>query len=357
MARYQFLKVFFFILTLLVNSVRVNAASISGKVELHESWQPVIFLSSVNTPQDLNVASPDFIIAQTFINPDGTFAFENIALPNEPRFYRLHLVKSENALVEYNVNVENNLFHILADNSSDIILHARTSKTSFYLTEINEHRNVLLNEFEKTLQLKKSEIKKDISKAQKDFIQLDIENYIRNFVDSCSITMLSLYAIYQIEEKETDFLKNNQFYFDFQKRINSEFPNTPYNDAYNNLLSDLIGFRDLVCEIPGVAPKWKDNLLIIESILLVILLLIIIVLWRSMKKLQFEKTSDALLNDLTQKEKEILNLMASGMSNKEIAASLFVELSTVKTHINNIYKQLKVSGRKEATSLFNANKK
>ncbi|HWB27654.1 MAG TPA: helix-turn-helix transcriptional regulator [Chitinophagaceae bacterium] len=51
---------------------------------------------------------------------------------------------------------------------------------------------------------------------------------------------------------------------------------------------------------------------------------------------------------LTAKELEILALIATGKANKEIAGLLFVEISTVKTHINNIYSKLAVTNRKEA---------
>jgi DNA-binding CsgD family transcriptional regulator len=50
---------------------------------------------------------------------------------------------------------------------------------------------------------------------------------------------------------------------------------------------------------------------------------------------------------LTKKEKEILDLILADKSNKEIAATLFIELSTVKTHINKIYSKLEVKSRKE----------
>ena len=55
---------------------------------------------------------------------------------------------------------------------------------------------------------------------------------------------------------------------------------------------------------------------------------------------------------LTQKEKEILQLISDGKSNKEIASLLFIELSTVKTHINKIYSKIGVSNRREARNLF-----
>jgi ATP/maltotriose-dependent transcriptional regulator MalT len=44
----------------------------------------------------------------------------------------------------------------------------------------------------------------------------------------------------------------------------------------------------------------------------------------------------------------VLALVASGKSNVEIASSLFVSLSTVKTHINNLYRKLGVRSRTQA---------
>jgi DNA-binding CsgD family transcriptional regulator len=51
---------------------------------------------------------------------------------------------------------------------------------------------------------------------------------------------------------------------------------------------------------------------------------------------------------LSKREIEVLGLINSGLSNKEIAQNLHVSLSTVKTHINNIYKILEVKNRREA---------
>jgi len=51
---------------------------------------------------------------------------------------------------------------------------------------------------------------------------------------------------------------------------------------------------------------------------------------------------------LTTKEVQILLLIAEGKTNKEIAGVYFIEISTVKTHINNIYSKLSLSNRKEA---------
>jgi DNA-binding NarL/FixJ family response regulator len=51
---------------------------------------------------------------------------------------------------------------------------------------------------------------------------------------------------------------------------------------------------------------------------------------------------------LTQREIEVLKLVAVGKTNKEIASALFITEGTVKTHINNIHDKLEVRDRTEA---------
>ena len=51
---------------------------------------------------------------------------------------------------------------------------------------------------------------------------------------------------------------------------------------------------------------------------------------------------------LSKREIEVLQLLAEGFSNQEIADKLFVSLNTTKTHISNIYSKLGVSRRTQA---------
>lgn len=51
---------------------------------------------------------------------------------------------------------------------------------------------------------------------------------------------------------------------------------------------------------------------------------------------------------LTPKEQEIMSYIEKGLTNKEIAETIYVSLGTVKWHINNIYSKLDVSSRVEA---------
>ncbi|MBA2783589.1 MAG: response regulator transcription factor [Actinomycetota bacterium] len=59
------------------------------------------------------------------------------------------------------------------------------------------------------------------------------------------------------------------------------------------------------------------------------------------------------LDDLTARQREIFQFVAQGLSNAQIAKSLFLSESTVKQHLRATYKVLGVSDRKEAARLIN----
>src|SRR5918997_685034 len=66
---------------------------------------------------------------------------------------------------------------------------------------------------------------------------------------------------------------------------------------------------------------------------------------RAQRRLGAHKPLDA---PLSERELEVLNLLASGRTNSEIARDLFVSVGTVKSHTGNIYRKLDAKNRAEA---------
>lgn len=62
------------------------------------------------------------------------------------------------------------------------------------------------------------------------------------------------------------------------------------------------------------------------------------------------KLNEDVLNELglSKRELEVLQLMATGLSNQEIAGQLFVSLNTIKTHTSKVFEKLDVKRRTQA---------
>ena len=70
--------------------------------------------------------------------------------------------------------------------------------------------------------------------------------------------------------------------------------------------------------------------------------------WRWCNSEQLTARSKKILQQLTEREKEVLLLLVTGLPNKAIAAKLFVSPGTIKTHTINLYQKLDVANRTAA---------
>jgi NarL family two-component system response regulator LiaR len=73
------------------------------------------------------------------------------------------------------------------------------------------------------------------------------------------------------------------------------------------------------------------------------------------KQVFVDNDSDFKLNEqavaqlrISKRELEVLQLMAEGLSNQEIAGRLFVSLNTIKTHTSNLFEKLEAGRRTQA---------
>ena len=86
----------------------------------------------------------------------------------------------------------------------------------------------------------------------------------------------------------------------------------------------------------------RNSLFLVPFILLICWLGIL--LGATKKETEFEL---AYQNQITDKEKKVVELISQGKKNQEIADMLYNDISTIKTHINNIYKKTGAKNRKE----------
>ncbi|PVX32413.1 LuxR family two component transcriptional regulator [Pasteurella langaaensis DSM 22999] len=78
-----------------------------------------------------------------------------------------------------------------------------------------------------------------------------------------------------------------------------------------------------------------------------------VILSDSIKNLLIERHSiQGPLDSLTEREMDVLQQIATGLSNKQIAAKLFISEETVKVHIRNLLRKLNVHSRVAATVLY-----
>ena len=66
------------------------------------------------------------------------------------------------------------------------------------------------------------------------------------------------------------------------------------------------------------------------------------------KKVEYHRNHMELHEELTARERDVLQLIAKGYENQRIADELFISLKTVKTHVSNILAKLQVSDRTQA---------
>jgi LuxR family maltose regulon positive regulatory protein len=62
-----------------------------------------------------------------------------------------------------------------------------------------------------------------------------------------------------------------------------------------------------------------------------------------------QEQASALIEPLSEREREVLRLLAAGLSNSELAARLFLSVGTVKRHVHNIFLKLEVTNRMHAS--------
>ena len=140
-----------------------------------------------------------------------------------------------------------------------------------------------------------------------------------------------------------DDLKSSSYYDDLLGRLKKTYPNTYYVQQYEaELQADKYLIRD-----PNSSnlPWW---VYFVSGIAL----LAVVGNFYFFRKVKSLETQAQFKMSLSKQEQKVLDLILQDKTNKEIAADLFVSNSTVKTHINNLYKKLQVNSREEVKAMY-----
>lgn len=79
--------------------------------------------------------------------------------------------------------------------------------------------------------------------------------------------------------------------------------------------------------------------------------LAVAIIQKRQEKSRLSESEKSIVDTLTDREREILDLLAQGLSNKLIAARLYLSVRTVEGHLANIYSRLGIHSRTEAMLL------
>lgn len=346
---------FTFFITLLC-CVSVKAQYLfRGQVDQNH-LQSSVYLSLIEDYRKLSGVFSEQIIAKQSVDASGQFYFSGNQLEDDNRIYRIHIDNCTES--EQN---QNHFDGHCAD-SKEILFMAKNKDTIDFpfsydnqiLCQVdskNDHANVFVR-IDSIKDAMKFDYGKFRSEASRELNNKKWFKNLHEFGKSLNepLAELSIYAF--LSDRSNNFhefyledLKSNPYYNDLMTRLRFQYPNSPY---YKQYVTEINADKYSI----GISKQEKYSWILMLLIIIcsISILLNIVLLYHRTKKIQ--KPSSDIWQTLTKQEQNILDLLLSGKSNKEIADVLFVSVSTVKTHINNVYKKLNVQSRSEVKNLF-----
>ncbi|HMC01010.1 MAG TPA: LuxR C-terminal-related transcriptional regulator, partial [Flavobacteriaceae bacterium] len=281
-----------------------------------------IYASYVESFYDLYKSSEHLIIAQSKIDEQGNW---ELSLPHREYNYlvRLHASKTTDPIASLIIGTKDENHCFLAIDSEDVI-HYSANDSITILTSFSSQNSYLNNRMLEILAIAKkwNELDKNtIGSDNKIALRKNAAEELLKYADTTSLMLPAIYSAHSAD-------------FGFNKeQIEASINNTcnrlgehPYLKVYpitNNTYTYFLYFI-LIASVP----------------------IFILALLKS-QKLYSTKKKQSLINSLSIREKEVLDLVINGKRNKEISDMLHIEVSTVKSHVNSIYSKLNVGSRKD----------
>lgn len=269
-------------------------------------------------------------IARASIDHQGYFSFSKSLFEEEDNVYRLAL---ENQKWSKGQSLDDTLYTL-----KTFILSAEDRMIFNQRVATYESTSIADKEWNKFKKYEDSLHFKNFSEAELTHYLKETKGYIK---DSLQILLVKLMSIKTLDQKnllDKDIRENPDYYESLVEELKSSDLKPAY---YTYLESKLNEYRY----------QKKDTFFTSSLVLNIILIGFIIIggikWWRSHSAV--EEPNEGVLS---KQEAAVKDLILQGKSNKEIAAELFISVSTVKTHITSIYSKLRISNRKMLLSKY-----
>ena len=330
--------------------------SFSGYINKDE-WQNSVYLSIVEDYRKMSGVYAEQIIAKTSADSTGFFEFKGNMLDAENRIYRIHVDKCSDMQKDINhfnghcSESEELLF--IANNTDSIKLPFSFGNQVFCSVESSNPKSnafVKIDSLKNDMRFAYSEVRTEANRKlnnKKWFKALQAYGEALNE----PIAELAIFAY--LSDRSSDLhsyyvedLQNSSYYDNLETRLEDTYPNAPYTTQYKN---ELAADRYMLASFNGTSSNSNWNILL-YLLLAISVLLNLFLFFKTWK--QKQSKPDDLKSKLSKQEQVVLEHLLDDKTNKDIAEALFLSVSTVKTHINNIYKKLEVQSRDDAKSLF-----
>ena len=318
---------------------------ISGYIETQGQIRTV-YLSLLQYDQQ-TLITENQILFSTRTDPSGYFEFKGQLLSEKDKLYRIHSnINASSGLQLVQDNAKSN-YHNFIFSNTDTISFAKSGTRWFALSQNSnaadrEWRN--LQEFEERLEQDNATIKNKEARQQAaaDFAQKVKLRIQRSGTDP----LLQLLAFSDLKRRDfdarSDFEKDPKFYDVVANSLKGYYGEASYYMQYQDEISKIS--NSILQREYALYKKLNYILAFLVLTLSILSSLLFIKLQRlKPKKVLPEASKPA----LTGQEEKIARLILEDRSNKDIANALFVSLSTVKTHIRNLYAKLDVANRRE----------
>ncbi|NRB60437.1 MAG: response regulator transcription factor [Winogradskyella sp.] len=344
MKKYIFIFCLFF--SVLITNKSYSQYSISGYINTPDKEKRV-YLSLLQYDEQ-NGVNKNQVITSTLSDSTGYFSFTGKLLSDKHKLYRIHAnLRERSEGLDFANGIAGKNFHNFIFSNTDTIVFTKAQKPWFKDTL---NTNVVDKEWKET-KIFIEKLREEFSETQNNEAKIQslfqFFSELKEHVQKSKVhPLVKLLILDNINESilKKDFENDAGFYIELQDELNDYFLNSSYALQFKSLFTDLS-----VTTMQQQLMTHKRLNYVLFIVIFVLFVCITFLLLRLNKKPKIVEIESI---KLTSQEEKIAKLIIEEKSNKEIANELFISLSTVKTHIRNLYAKLEVNNRQQFTEKF-----